>query len=147
MFQKKKRIRKRICIFELGSRSWTEDLGCVFGCVAGFFFFFKCHETLAGNLRTLFFFLFLFWNRFFVTFSVWEMGLYKKECKLVRGVHLMRKHEDHENYTFFFSFLLEEFFFFFALESFPLTGLGPPPPRGASRMAVCPFSPFYFFFL
>lgn len=52
---------------------------------------------------------------FFVTFSLWEMGLYKEECKLIWGVRSMQKHEDHENYTFFFKELLWFFFFFFLM--------------------------------
>lgn len=59
-----------------------EDLGCVFGCVEGFFFL---SQTLAGRVYNIFFLLYFQKNRceFFVTFTVWEMGLYKKECKLV----------------------------------------------------------------
>lgn len=67
-----------------------EDLGCVFGCVEGFFSVRNIGWTCVYNV---FFLLYFQKNRceFFVTFAIWEMGLYKKECKLMfRGVHFTR---------------------------------------------------------
>lgn len=60
-----------------------EDLGCVFGCVEGVIFF--CHKHWLDMCVQYFFFLYFQKNRceFFVTFAIWEMGLYKTECKLV----------------------------------------------------------------
>lgn len=73
-------------------------------------------------------------REFLVTFTIWEMGLYKKECKLVLRCPFYTLAEQSQKARG--RLKKEKTTHFFALENSPSISFDPLLPRDASQMAV-----------